>query len=216
MWRINFLLILVVLAACNSEEEKTMLTKEEPQEIKIEETESDPIEKKELEVEFTLEDEIITLNAKNIPILDAYLETVQHKEATIKKMDLSKLDPESLYLLSFNCEQATCSYLLLDRDKPNRSYLIDDFVGMKDIVASSDLNKLVIILETNDTDMFQIFDLENWEPIILYTNKIKHDKIRILSSLWQNEHTVQMTYLDTLENTEHTVDLNVVEESNMK
>ncbi len=175
-----------------------MITKEEPHEpveemLEKEEVSETPQEKQNFEIEFVLEDEIITLNTKNITILDAYLKTVKNKQKSISNMELEKLDMDSLYLLAFNCSENTCSYLLLDRNEPNRSFLIDDLVNIKEVSYSPKQSKLLFIIETYHTDTYKIFDLDDWTPKS-YEPKLSEEYIRIDNKIWVDEETVKLEY----------------------
>lgn len=200
--------IFIVLVACSNEEEEPMLTKGEPEQESIQEEISEkPVEKENLNIEFSLEEEIITLNTENIPILENYLDTVPKTDVAIEKMELTKLEPERLYLLTFNCQEKTCSNLLLDRNTPNRSFLIDDLVHIKDTIPSTDNSKLLIILEEKQVDRFMVFNLADWTPTKFTTSVTMSDDIRITSGEWIEEETIHLEYTVIADNTVNEIEL---------
>ena len=200
--------IFIVLVACSNEEEEPMLTKGEPEQESIQEEISEkPVEKENLNIEFSLEEEIITLNTENIPILENYLDTVPKTDVAIEKMELTKLEPERLYLLTFNCQEKTCSNLLLDRNTPNRSFLIDDLVHIKDTIPSTDNSKLLIILEEKQVDRFMVFNLADWTPTKFTTSVTMSDDIRITSGEWIEEETIHLEYTVIADDTVNEIEL---------
>ncbi|SHM89102.1 hypothetical protein [Gracilibacillus kekensis] len=204
-------LLLLFLIACSNHESEPMITKEEPQEpveelLEKEEITDIPQEKQNLEIEFILKDEIITLNTKNITILGSFLKTVKNKQSAIANMELKKLELDRLYLLSFNCSEDTCSYLLLDRNEPNRSFLIDDLAYIKEINYSPEESKLLFIIETYHTDTYKVFHLEDWTPKS-YEPKLPEENIRIENAMWLDEETIKLEYLLRSDNTSHEMTL---------
>ncbi len=174
-----------------------MITKEDPEQpidelLDQETVQETPQEKESLEVEFVLEDEIITLNTKNITILGAYLNTVNNRKEAISNMKLEKLDIDRLYLLSFNCTPATCSYLLLDRNEPNRSFLVDDLINLKEVIPSPDQSMLLFIINEFQADTWKVFNLEEWT-----TTKFDPpppEEIRIQMATWLDEESINIEY----------------------
>ncbi|MGN8645185.1 hypothetical protein ACTNEO_03705 [Gracilibacillus sp. HCP3S3_G5_1] len=194
---------LLFLLACSNQNTEPMITKEDPEQsidelLDQKEVQETPQEKENLEVEFLLEDEIITLNTKNITILGAYLNTVKNRDEAISNMELEKLDLDNLYLLSFNCVQTNCSYLLLDRKEPNRSFLIDDLIHIKEVIPSHDQSKLFFILEEFKADSWKVFDLNEWTTMKF--EPPPPNNIRIQSADWFDEESITINYQQLSDN----------------
>ncbi|MGP4040469.1 hypothetical protein ACTWP4_11350 [Gracilibacillus sp. D59] len=199
-----FIVSLILLFACSNQDEEQMIVKEETKQpiddlLDQEVVQETPQEKENLDVEFVLEDEIITLNTKNITILGAYLSTVNNRKKAISNMKLEKLDLNRLYLLSFNCSQNTCSYLLLDRNEPNRSFLVDDLIHLKEMIPSPDQSKLLFIIDNYKTDSWKVFNLEDWTTIKF--EPPPPEEIRIQTATWLDEETINIEYQQSPDNT---------------
>ncbi|WP_018932840.1 hypothetical protein [Gracilibacillus lacisalsi] len=186
---------LILLIGCSNQESEPMITKEDPDQPidELLDQEEIPQEKEDPEVEFILEDEIITLNTDNITILGAYLNTVENRDRAIANMKLEKLELDRLYLLSFNCSSTTCSYLLLDRNEPNRSFLIDDLIYLKEVIPSPDQSNLVFILDELQGDTWKVFNLEAWDTVKFEPPPPAED-INIQSAEWLDEESIIIKY----------------------
>ncbi|MFD2658176.1 hypothetical protein [Gracilibacillus thailandensis] len=194
---------LILLIGCSNKESEPMITKEDPDQPidELLDQEEIPQEKEDPEVEFILEDEIITLNTDNITILGAYLNTVENRDRAIANMKLEKLELDRLYLLSFNCSSTTCSYLLLDRNEPNRSFLVDDLVYLKEAIPSPDQSNLVFILDTSQGDTWKVFNLEDWNTVKFEPPPPSED-INIQSAEWLDEESIIINYQQISNNKE--------------
>ncbi|WP_163536652.1 hypothetical protein [Gracilibacillus sp. YIM 98692] len=190
--------LFLILFACSKQEEEPLVVKEEPEEpiedlIEKEELTEKPIENENFELKFLLEDEVISLNTENISILKSYLSTFDdaNRKQVIEQMELKKLPLNHLYLLSFSCQSETCSYLLLDRGNPNRSFLLDDFVYIKDITVAPDKNSLIFVMEQLDTDYMVSFYLPEWKTIPLQPSVKLTQHKRVKSLSWIDNDTIQ-------------------------
>ncbi|WP_208589415.1 hypothetical protein [Gracilibacillus suaedae] len=200
--KIAVIISLILLIACSNQESEPMITKEEPDQPidELLDHEETPQEKESPEVEFVLEDEIITLNTENITILGAYLNTVDDRDRAIANMNLEKLDLDRLYLLSFNCSSTTCSYLLLDRNEPNRSFLVDDLVHLKEVILSPDQSKLLFILNEFQVDTWRVFNLEDWTTVKF--EPTPPEAIHIQTAEWLDEESITIKYQQLPDDTE--------------
>ncbi len=187
------------MVACSNQKSDPMITKEETQEpvrelLAKEEVQETPQAKQNLEIEFVLEDEIITLNTSNITILGAFLNTVTNKEVAISNMDLVKLEMEKLYLLTFNCSENNCSYLLLDRSEPNRSFLLDDLITVEEIIPSPDQSKLLFVINSYRNRTYKVFQLEDWKTV-QYDHGLPDENISFDHVSWKDNKSIKMEYV---------------------
>lgn len=190
-----------------------MITKEAPLEapqelVKTEEMEEESLQNNEtLEIEFTSENELITINTANINILNSYLNTFINKEKAVSNMELTKLDIAKLYLLSFNCNETTCSYLLLDRKEPNRSFLVDDLIHIKEALPSPDQSKLLFIIANFDsTETFKVFEQNEW-TLLNFELPPSEETITINEATWIDEQTIKLQYQEPTDNSIHEITL---------
>ncbi len=194
----------MLLIACSNQDNEPMITKEDPEQpidelLDEEAVQETSQEKENPEVEFVLKDEIITLNTENITILGAYLNTVNNRNRAISNMKLDKLELDRLYLLSFNCSSSTCSYLLLDRNEPNRSFLVDDLINLKDVILSPDQSKLLFIINESQTDSWKVFNIEEWATVQFKPSP--PEKISIQTANWHDEESFTIEYQQLPDNT---------------
>ncbi|SFM01440.1 hypothetical protein SAMN04487943_106192 [Gracilibacillus orientalis] len=198
------LVSLMLLIACSNQDNEPMITKEDPEQpidelLDQEAVQETSQETENPEVEFVLKDEIITLNTENITILGAYLNTVNNRNRAISNMKLDKLELDRLYLLSFNCSSSTCSYLLLDRNEPNRSFLVDDLINLKDVILSPDQSKLLFIINESQTDSWKVFNIEEWATVQFEPSP--PEKISIQTANWHDEESFTIEYQQLPDNT---------------
>lgn len=180
-----------------------MITKEPESTLPQQTTENEekperesPVESR--EIEFVLDDETIMLNPDNITILKSFLETATNREQAIDSMKLEKLTLEKLYLLAFNCKNETCSYLLLDRNEPNRSLLLDDMVTVKEVLPSTEKTKLLFLFENDHKNTWKILQLDQWGNTQFVLEEPLPEKeaedLHIISGNWIDDTTVHIEY----------------------
>ncbi|WP_017471724.1 hypothetical protein [Amphibacillus jilinensis] len=130
----------------------------------------DPDSERQQFIEFTLTDRQISLHIDQIPILSNYLAQHTNRNQAIENMQLTQIDEDefdSLFLLSFACENNSCSYLLLDTET-EQSKLLADQAEITRIDPSADHSKLLIKFERQATEQawnsnkVMLFDLDNW------------------------------------------------------
>ncbi|UOQ48027.1 hypothetical protein MUN88_18535 [Gracilibacillus caseinilyticus] len=191
-------LFLLFLIACSQQDtDETMITNEEMENSELPLTEEVNIENTLAEeenhkLEFVLDRETVTLNTENIPILKEFLSVISDHQQALADMSLENLDTEGLYLLSFNCNETTCSYLLLDRNEPNRTYLLDDLVLIKEIIPSPERNHLIFLYKQYDAEYFTLFNVEDWK--VLHPQPELTDIKEIIEATWQDDETIDITY----------------------
>lgn len=121
-------------------------------------------------IEFTLTDRQISLHIDQIPILSNYLAQHTNRNQAIENMQLTQIDEDefdSLFLLSFACENNSCSYLLLNTET-EQSKLLADQAEITRIDPSTDHSKLLIKFERQaieqpwNLNKVMLFDLDNW------------------------------------------------------
>ncbi|UOQ85420.1 hypothetical protein [Gracilibacillus salinarum] len=197
-YTITILLLLFLLSCSHNETNETMITNDKEMENTeqsfTEETniENTPAEEENRELEFVLEQETVTLNTENIPILKEYLSVMPYQQQDVADMALQKLEIEGLYLLSFNCNDTTCSYLLLDRNEPNRSFLLDDLVLIEEILPSPEQNHFLFLFKQSDTEQYTVFNIEDWK-VLDPQPKLTETK-EITEAAWLDEETFDIFY----------------------
>src|SRR5690625_1534951 len=70
-------------------------------------------------LEFTLSDQQISLNTDKIPILSSFLKSHNDRDQAVQDMQLSQIlkdKSESIFLLSFACQDNSCSYVLINTE----------------------------------------------------------------------------------------------------
>lgn len=158
-------------------------------------------------LEFVLLDQQITLNLNNIPVLANYLEQHSDREKAIQEMQLTQIlsdDFDSIYLLSFACQNDACSYLLLNTEIAESQLLADQAQVVK-IEASPGLEHLLIVFKRSlpnhpwDTFKLSIYDIENWTEISLIDDDTEIMGLHrfnwpIFDTVWLNETELEITF----------------------
>ncbi|WP_163970826.1 hypothetical protein [Oceanobacillus halotolerans] len=188
----RFMLIggLLLLVACSSNE-PLIMKKDQPTSANGEkepELVEEEIEENETEefIEFSLPDEQVLINLKMVPIIAQYLEGVDDRQKTIKKMQIEKINAsEDLYLLEFSCHNDLCSYLVLNQSEDNRAYLVADLAQKAEMKLSPDNNKLLFLFSRTGTlpipaTDIVVVDVVNWELLPL----VNQTETNILSYQW--------------------------------
>ncbi|MFD2761991.1 hypothetical protein [Lentibacillus juripiscarius] len=208
MKRFSWLLVLVLLAACN--DEPAIVKKDDKPENpakdpKIVEQESDEQESKEF-IEFTLPDEEVLINLEMVPILDAYLQGVENRDQTIEDMDMQHInaDNRNLYLLEFSCTDGLCSYLLLDRTNKNQTYLVADLAKSVSIKLSPDSSKILFHFNREQSELpasnIVVFHLDKWKSMPLANVTGEEDVLdytwTVLTAKWADNDRIKATIPD--------------------
>lgn len=171
-----FLLLFIFLTSCSKEppiiiQEETDTTNESSIDI----VEEYAAEEQFQFLEFTLSDHLISLNINKIPILNNFLINHNNKDQAIQEMQLIQILKDkfdSIFLLSFACQDSACSYVLINTETEYSQLLADQAKIIK-INPSPEESYLLIQFErqllNKDwlTNKLVIFDLEKWEEVIL-------------------------------------------------
>lgn len=209
----SLFLIIVLIVSCTDNMESDIEhvipdpenTKSEPELIK-EETEDDVEEY----IEFFLDDEQVTINLRAMPILNNYLQGTSNRRKTIEEMELTRIysDEESIYLLEFSCNNALCSYIVLNQNRENPSFLVADLARMLEIKVSPDKSKLLFLFE-RDTGPSQalkdivVIDIEDWSqlPLVNETTdeQILNYKWPLKEVEWLDDETISVIRPDSIE-----------------
>lgn len=130
-------------------------------------------------IEFFSPKEVVTVNLNMVPILKQYLQSVQDREQTVRRMNLIPIhdDYATLYLLEFSCYQESCSYILIDQNQDNRSHLIADLSQYIQMEFSPDMQK--IFLQFNRPTDFSVslghavvVNLQDWTILDLAETEV--------------------------------------------
>ncbi|QKY68882.1 hypothetical protein [Lentibacillus sp. CBA3610] len=213
MGKIFALILLFLLTACT---EEPVITKsdsppEDPdREPEIIEEENDDNEEVEEFIEFALPEEEIMINLKLVPILDSYLQAAQNKQQAIEQMTLIPIHAadKTLYLLEFSCQEALCSYLLLDQTEENRAYLMADLAKLTQKTMAPDNTKMLFHFDRKHSSQpplsdIVVMDLEQWEHVTLHNqteNEVMLDYTwPILTVEWNEDISLTATVPDIIE-----------------
>lgn len=160
-------------------------------------------------LEFTLSDQQISLNTDKIPILSSFLKSHNDRDQAVQDMQLSQILKdkfESIFLLSFACQDNSCSYVLINTESGYSKLLADQARTVK-INASPDESYLFIQFErqlrTNPkvTNKLFVLDLNTWEEVTLtYEDKnmtsLHSFRWPILDARWHNNDELEIILPD--------------------
>lgn len=161
-------------------------------------------------IEFPLDDEVVRVNLKQIPILYAYLQATTNPKSVIEKMKIDRLyskENNDIYLLEFSCTDMGCSYLLLDESADNTGFLLADLASYEKAVISPDESKLLVKFNRYPemkpplSDVV-VVDLINWQSLTLKNEENDHAILDfnwpIISVSWIDNETVSISVPETI------------------
>lgn len=205
--RILVLFLIIILFTSCAKKEPMIVKKEVADNNDIDNLEHVTMDMEEPDkefIEFTLEDEVITVNIQAIPILQNYLSVAPDKDHVLEKMNLIPVQNENdytLYILEFSCENNQCSYLLLDGDKKHKAYLVTDIaklvqyqVSPKDEYVFFEFDRLTEF--TIPVSHLVVFHIEEWNEVNLqstYTQNILHYTFPFEVNGWINDDTISIS-----------------------
>lgn len=209
-------MFLILMTAC--EEDPVIMKSDTPpedpdQEPEIVEQENDDEEEVEEFIEFVLPGEEVMINLKLVPILDSYLQNAQNREEAIKQMTLFPINEadNNIYLLEFSCQEALCSYLLLDQTEENRATLIADLAKLAERTMSPDNTKKLFHFNRGQSSQpplsdIVVIDLEEWEAITLYNQTEDEEDMLdytwpLLTAEWNQDNSISAIVPDVAEPT---------------
>ncbi|MFS0672262.1 hypothetical protein [Ornithinibacillus sp. 179-J 7C1 HS] len=161
-------------------------------------------------IEFTVDDEVIRVNLKQIPILKAYLQGVEEPKTVIEKMKIEKLfnkDNNEIYLLQFSCQQDQCSYLLLDQSSDNTGHLVADLASFEDFIISPEESKMLLKFNRPSNQEYPlsnivVIDLVDWSVLTLENEEIINNLFDynwpILNASWVDDETIAISVPDSI------------------
>lgn len=209
-----FLLMLILLSSCSKQQpiiiQEEVESDNDELSIDLVEEGHDNEEEEPLQfLELTINDQLITLSIDQIPILSNYLAQHANRNQAIQDMKLIKILPDdydSLFLLSFACEDQSCSYLFLNTELL-QSQLLADQANLVKVEPSPDLSKVLFIFERNLADKpwnlskLIVYDIENWDEVTLtedQTEKISLHAFRwpIFNAEWVNDDEIKLSLPD--------------------
>ncbi|MFD1849221.1 hypothetical protein [Oceanobacillus bengalensis] len=136
-------------------------------------------------IDFSVDDQLVRVNLDGIPILNNYLIGIIDKETAVEGMNLEEIEGQSIYLLEFSCQNDLCSYLIINQNEEDQSYLLTDLARYETTHFSPDGSKLAIQFSrpsshdyplhhiiTINTETWELLDLQNEtesESILQYT-----------------------------------------------
>lgn len=207
------LLFVLLLGACDKEEQvmvkeasSPQSTKEKPELIEQSDEEKDEVDQI---IEFILPEEKVMINLEMVPILEAYLKAAQNRNSIVKSMKLSPIDyggDSQLYLLEFSCVNQSCSYLLLDKTDGNQAFLVADLAKIKEIKLSPDNSKVFLQFTRENSTTFPygdivVIDIVNWKLLSLTNNtndlKVLDYQTSILEATWNDNESIAVTITAT-------------------
>ncbi|MFZ3579655.1 hypothetical protein [Virgibacillus sp. DJP39] len=201
-----YLIVLLFLAACQSEDQVIVKKETNQQNINdnpelVEKSTSD--EEVDEMIEFILPEEKVMINLGMVPILDSYLSASQDRKKSVESMVLTPIhiDNSHLYLLEFSCIVNSCSYLLLDKSEENQAHLVADLANLKGIKTSPDNTKLLLWFDRKSSSPVPLsnivgIDTTDWK-LLTYTTpgerKILNYNLPILSAQWNDNDTISIS-----------------------
>jgi hypothetical protein len=162
-------------------------------------------------IEFPLDDEVVRVNLKQIPILRAYLQASKDPKSVIEKMKIERLyskENNDIYLLEFSCTDMGCSYLLLDESTENTGFLLADLASYETSLISPDESRLLVKFTRNReaelplSDVV-VIDLINWQSLSLKSEEINYSVLDfswpISAVTWIDDDTVSLSVPEMLQ-----------------
>lgn len=166
-------------------------------------------------IEFIVDDEVVSISIKDIPILKQYLQVQKHPEEKIAEMELKNLGEGQLnfYLLRFSCIKEHCSYLLLHPDSKKSAFLLADFAKFESSQLSPDHTKVAVRFKRLNEqgiplDHIVVFDLNGWKPLSLSNMDDENGMLQytwpITSYQWIEDNMIEIRFADLEEVTSST------------
>jgi hypothetical protein len=161
-------------------------------------------------IEFYLDDEQVTINLRGMPILNNYLQGSSDRKQSIEEMDLTRVysDEENIYMLEFSCKDNLCSYIILNQNRDNPSFLIADLAKALETKLSPDESKLLFLFErdagpSEELKDLVVIDIRNWNRLQLVNettaDPILEYKWPLKEVEWQDDETISVIKPDSIE-----------------
>ncbi|WP_053074926.1 hypothetical protein [Ornithinibacillus californiensis] len=206
------LFFMLFLVACSNDEPAIVKVDTPPEETAevpelIEEVSEDEVVDE--FIEFTLENEVVRVNLKQVPILNAYLQGVKNPQNVIQQMDIQKLfqqEDNDIYLLEFSCDN-TCSYLLLDQSSENTGILLADLSTFEQFILSPNETRVLVKFNRESAQDYPlstiiVIDLKEWAVLSLENDAIVSNMFDfnwpIIAANWIDEETISISVPESL------------------
>lgn len=172
-------------------------------------TESEPLDQEPEDIEdyaeFTINEEIVSLSIRDIPILHQFLETQKKPQQALKEMELEKyiLGLEEFFILRFSCHHDQCSYLLLHPDQHKPAFLVADMATYESHTFSPDATKVAFHFTRPGNGHLTpghivIFDLQDWTTVSMVRDNEKTGSLGfswpILSFEWIDNSSLAIDF----------------------
>ncbi|MFA1818747.1 hypothetical protein ACDX78_00870 [Virgibacillus oceani] len=210
---IALLLMILFIVSCTSSVEsdiENVISDPENNKTEPELVEEETDDEVEEYIEFFLDDEQVTINLRGLPILNNYLQGASNREQSIEEMELTRIysDEESIYLLKFSCYDSFCSYIILNQNRDNPSFLIADLARLSETRISPEASKLLFLFErdsgpSEELKDIVVIDIGDWSRLQL-VNETTADPILDykwpLSEVeWVDDDTISVNKPDSIE-----------------
>ncbi len=195
-WIIIVLSAIIIITIVAPNKKVEVVQKEEAGNIHATSTQTTASTSIDPNIHFLIEDEVVTINTENIPILYSLLSTSQNIHLTKNKMSLQKVEPLDTYLLSFNC-QKSCSYMIINMTKDMESMLLADYVKFKKYYVSPNRDKVLFVFHQKGYDKTIVFDLNEWKQIKYTTLQEVTDPLNIQDIQWLDNKSYELSLSTT-------------------
>lgn len=139
-------------------------------------------------LEFVIDDQLISINLNEVPIIKHYLAQHNNRDLAVQNMMLEPVfsDSRDYYHLRFNCNGDLCSVLLIDTGSA-RTYLLADQVTFQTITGLDNRRQLYLIErglanQSHVRGRILVFDFNTFQAESLLSDTIDVDQIR--QPLW--------------------------------
>ncbi|WP_238472095.1 hypothetical protein [Oceanobacillus alkalisoli] len=221
---LSVVFIVIFLSACSENDTLSPIHKAdldlEPLETsaakKSEPLDQDPEDIEEY-VEFTIDEEIISLSIRDIPILHQFLQVQKKPQQAISDMELKKyvLGMEEFFILCFSCYDKQCSYLLLHPDQNKSAFLVADMASYVNHTFSPDATKVAFHFNRpGEAHLVPshviVFDLKEWTAVTMRNEGDEAFGLGftwpIFSIEWSDDSSLAIDFPDLNEPTEEALD----------
>ncbi|WP_156290503.1 hypothetical protein [Oceanobacillus salinisoli] len=227
--RLALIIFVILLSGCSETTDQPVIEKAEDTQY-MEQTEpvivEEVIDEEEMNefIEFQVDEEILRLNLKAVPILNEYLSGVNNLSQAVKQMGIEKLpiEGQEIYLIEFSCTNDLCSYLLINQEKDKQSYLVADLAKFENVFPSPSETNIILQFSRTVSTHFPlvhhiiVVNVESWSTLPLENEMsdtdILHYTWPFQTIEWMDEENISITIPDTVNlNDENTAALDETE-----
>ncbi|RKQ37322.1 hypothetical protein [Oceanobacillus halophilus] len=222
------LIFFIVLSACSNQSTQPVIQKageaedENLTEPVIVEEKVDEQEINEF-IEFQVNNDVLRLNLKAVPILEQYLMAVKNPSQSVEEMQIYNFDinNQEILLLEFSCNENSCSYLLINQADDNQSYLVADLAKFENISLSPDQSRFLLKFSrtktSSETSYFvhdiMVVDMDSWSILDVRskTEAVVLNYTRPINAMeWLDNETISLTTPDMISSGEN-IDSNPID-----